>query len=107
MHVYLGATITKDVTQKKEIARRIGMAKAKFYENKEFLRRNLSLGLKKKLLKCYVFTVFIYGSEAWNFNKELCRKIRESPIQRLKSVLEVPSYSVPYYRESCGMLAIS
>ena len=52
------------------------MAKAKFYENKEFLRRNLSLGLKKKLLKCYVFTVFIYGSEAWNFNKELCRKIR-------------------------------
>ena len=88
-YVYLGTIISQDLRQEKEIRKRIGIAKSKFWENKEFMRRNLSLHLKKKLLKCYVFTVFSYGSEIWNFNVSLCRKIKSFELWCYRQIFKI------------------
>ncbi|ELU18140.1 hypothetical protein CAPTEDRAFT_147673, partial [Capitella teleta] len=88
-YIYLGVTITQDMRQEQEIKRRIVIAKSKFWENKEFLRRNLCLNLKKKLLKCYVFTVFSYGSETWNFSKPLYCKIKSFELWCYRQILKI------------------
>ncbi|GFS07061.1 UDP-glucuronosyltransferase 2A1-like [Elysia marginata] len=43
---------------------RIGKTGQKFWKNKELLRRNVGLNTRKRLLACYIFSVFSYGCEA-------------------------------------------
>jgi len=47
------------------------MAKDAFWKHKEFLRGNISLKVKKKMLHCYVFPVLKYSCESWTMNKDL------------------------------------
>ena len=64
---YLGSWIT-DNAKCEEVNRRIGKAKADFWKFKEFLRRDIHLKLKLRILKIYTFSVAGYGSEAWTFS---------------------------------------
>ncbi|KAG1652805.1 hypothetical protein GQR58_026040 [Nymphon striatum] len=72
---YPGTWITEDVKCISEVKRRIAKAKDDFWKCKEFLRANLNITLKKRLLNTYVFSIIGYGSEAWTFNKEIENKI--------------------------------
>ena len=73
---YLGATITEDGRSKSEVEIRTGIAKSKFSELSKLLStRQISLTLRHRLLQCYVFSVFMYGAEAWTFGQEICRKV--------------------------------
>ncbi|GFS26603.1 UDP-glucuronosyltransferase 2A1-like [Elysia marginata] len=58
--------ITEDVATLKEIQIRIEKTRQTFWENKELLRRNVGLNTKKRILACYIFSVFNYGCEAWS-----------------------------------------
>ena len=61
---YLGSMLTSDGRCEKEIRRRIGMAKTSFNQMSPVLKdRKLSIPLKVRLLKCFIWSVLLYG---WN-----------------------------------------
>jgi hypothetical protein len=43
---------------------RIGMAKPAFYKEKAFTSK-MDLELRKKLVKCYIWSITLYGAENW------------------------------------------
>ena len=51
------------------------MARAAFWDCKEFLRRDMSIDLKIRLLDCYVKSVVSYGYKTWTFNKEIIQRL--------------------------------
>jgi hypothetical protein len=56
----------QDVTR--EIKSRIGFAKASF--NKKFLfASRLDLNLRKKLVKCLIWSIALFGAESWTLRK--------------------------------------
>jgi len=41
------------------------MAKAAFYKNRALFTSTLDLNLRKKLVKCYIWSIALYGAETW------------------------------------------
>ena len=73
---YLGTQVTEDAKTEKELNCRIGAAKTKFSLLTSILTsKQLSIPLKLRVLSCYVFSVFGYGSEAWTLTKVMEDKI--------------------------------
>jgi len=48
---------------RQEIKSRIAMAKAAFSKKKALFTSKLDLNLKKKLVKCYIWSIALYGAE--------------------------------------------
>jgi hypothetical protein len=63
--IYLGTMLTDDGKCTCEIKSRIAMAKAAFNEKKNLFISKLDLNLRKKLVKCYIWSMAFYGSEPW------------------------------------------
>jgi len=61
---YLGSILTSDGRCTCEIKSRIAMAKAAFNKRALFTS-TLDLKLKKKLIKCYIWSITLYGAETW------------------------------------------
>jgi hypothetical protein len=61
--------ITSDARCTREIKYRIAMAKAAFNKNKNLFISKLSLNVRKKLVKCYIWSVALYGAETWTLRK--------------------------------------
>jgi hypothetical protein len=60
--------ITNDAICTREIKPRIAMAKAAF-NKKTLCTSKLDLNLRKKLLKCYIWSIALYGAETWTLRK--------------------------------------
>jgi hypothetical protein len=48
-----------------EIKSRISMAKAAFNKKRDLFTSTLDVKLKKKLAKCYIWNIALYGAETW------------------------------------------
>ena len=59
---YLGSMLTDDGRCTCEIKSRIAMAKAEFNKKKNLFTSKLDLNLRKKLVKCYVWSMALYGA---------------------------------------------
>jgi hypothetical protein len=53
----------------REIKSRIAMAKAAFNKKKNLFTSKLDLNLRKKLIKCYIWSIALYGAETWTIRK--------------------------------------
>jgi hypothetical protein len=62
---YLGRMLTNDGRCTREIKSRIATAKAAFNKKKTLFTSTLDLNLRKKLLKCYIWGIALYGAETW------------------------------------------
>ena len=62
---YLGSMLTNDGRCTREIKSRIAMAKAAFSKKKTLFTSKLDLNLRKKLIKCYIWSMTLYGTETW------------------------------------------
>jgi len=62
---YLGSVLTNDGRCSREIKSRIGMAKTAFNKKKNLFTSTLDLNLRKKLVKCYIWSMAFYGTETW------------------------------------------
>ena len=62
---YLGSILTNDGRSTCEIKSRIAMAKSAFNKKRTLFTSTLDLELKKKLVKCYVWSTALYGAETW------------------------------------------
>ena len=60
---YLGIMLTKDGRCTCEIKSRIAMAKAALNKKKNLFTSKVNLNLKKKLVKCYIWGIALYGAE--------------------------------------------
>ena len=61
----------------REIKLRIAISKEEFNRKISLLTSKLNIELKKKLVRCYVWSIALYGSETWTLRK-LKRKYLES-----------------------------
>ena len=62
---YLGSILTNGGKCTREIKCRIAMAKAAFNMKRALFTSTLDLELRKKLVKCYVWSIALYGAETW------------------------------------------
>jgi len=62
---YLGSMLTNDGRCTREIKSRIAMAKAAFNMKRALFTSKLDLKLRKKLVKCYIWSTALYGAETW------------------------------------------
>ena len=62
---YLGSGLTNDGRCTCEIKPRIVMAKAAFNKKTTLFTSTLDLNLRKKLVKCYIWSMALYGAETW------------------------------------------
>ena len=62
---YLGSMLTNDGRCTCEIKSRIAIAKAAFNKKKNLFTSTLDLNLRKKLVKCYIWSMAFYGAETW------------------------------------------
>jgi hypothetical protein len=66
---YLGSWITNDARCTREIKSRIAMTKAAFNKKKNLFTSKLDLNLRKKLVKCYIWSIALYDAEMWTLRK--------------------------------------
>jgi hypothetical protein len=64
-----GSMITIETRCTREIKSRILVAKAVFDRKKTLFTSKLDLNLRKKLMKCYIWSRALYGAETWTFWK--------------------------------------
>ena len=57
--------LTRDGYCTREIKIRIAIAKKKKLSKKCHLTSKLNIELEKKLVRCYVWSIALYGSETW------------------------------------------
>jgi hypothetical protein len=62
---YLSSILTNDGRCTYEIKCRIAMAKAAFNKKMILFTSTLDLELRKKLVKCFVWIIALYGAETW------------------------------------------
>ena len=62
---YLGRILTNDGRGTCEIKCRIAMGKAAFNKKRDLFTSTLDLELRKKLVKCYIWSTALYGAETW------------------------------------------
>ena len=74
--VYLGSTLTSDARPKREIERRILIAKNTFNNMKNLLTNNrLNINTRVRALKTYVWSTLMYGGESWTLNRDVKSKL--------------------------------
>jgi hypothetical protein len=66
---YSGSILTKDEKYTFEIKCRIAMAKAAFNKKRTLFTSTLDLELRKELVKCYVWSIALYGVELGRFGQ--------------------------------------
>jgi len=87
---YLGSMITSDVRCDKDIKRRIAIAKKKFMEKKSiFTNSKISIETRKRFLKCYIWSVLLYGSESWTISAEMKKKLEAMEMWCYRRMLKV------------------
>ena len=74
--VYLGYMATEDGKCDKEIKRRIGIGRTAFESMAKILTsRNISIELRSRIAKCYIWSTLLYGAETWTLTKVTSHKL--------------------------------
>ena len=88
---YLGALVSSSCDSTKEILSRIEQARKTFITMKNFfIRRDLDLKLRIRMLRCYVFPVLLYGCECWTLNPLLEKRIEAFEMYLYRRILRIP-----------------
>ena len=86
---YLGSLITSDGKCDTEIKKRIAMAKDTF-EKLSNIFKDRKLNIKKnKLLKCYVHSVLLYGSECWTISPTIENNLKATEMWFYRRVMRI------------------
>ena len=73
---YLGCWITENLDPDLEIRTRIEMARSVFLRLRNFLSdQGLSLESRFRFVKCYIYSVLLYGMETWTINLEIMNRL--------------------------------
>jgi hypothetical protein len=65
----LGSMVTNDARYTHAVKSRIIMEKAEFDRKKTLFNSKLDLNLRKQIVKCYNWSITLYGAEMWTLRK--------------------------------------
>ena len=71
--IYPGSLFTSDARSDKEIRRRIGIAKS--LHRYILTARNISIAVRLRVLKCYIWSTLLYGCETWTISGDMIKKL--------------------------------
>ena len=87
---YLGSWITSDGRSNKDIKCRIGMAKSTFVEMKSiFCAKKIGIRIKKRLMKCYIWSVLTYGCESWTISEAMEKRLEAAEMWLYRRMLAI------------------
>ena len=87
---YLGSWVTSDGKSDKEIKRRIGMAKTAYKKMEKVLAsRSIKLATRLRLLKCYIWSVLLYGAESWTISKTMQDRLQAAEMWFVRRMLRI------------------
>ena len=67
------------------------MAKTAFQNmTKLFSNKGMQMGVRLRLLKCYVWSILLYGCEAWTISKRMQEKLEATEMWFLRRMLRIP-----------------
>ena len=90
-YTYLGQQITEDGRSDKEIRRRIEIARTSFINMRSILTsRKLKIETKKRLIRCYIMSTFLYASETWTIDAESWKRIEAFEMWCLRKMMRIP-----------------
>lgn len=90
-YVYLGHLVTEDGRCDHEIRRRIEIARAAFIKMKSILTsRKLKIETRKRLIRCYIMSTFLYAAETWTILKDSWNKIEAFEMWLLRKMMKIP-----------------
>ena len=88
---YLGAWIGCDMNPDREIRCRIEMARHGFMRFKQlFCDPKLYLGLRLGLVKCYIWSILLYGAETWTLKVGLMNSLEAFELWCYRRMLRIP-----------------
>ena len=87
---YLVSLITSDGRCINEMKRRMARVKASFQNMKSILTNKcMSLGVRKRVLQCYIEPILLYGCESWSMTKQTLTFIEAMEMWFLRRMLRV------------------
>uniref|UniRef100_A0A8D8SHV0 Craniofacial development protein 2 n=1 Tax=Cacopsylla melanoneura TaxID=428564 RepID=A0A8D8SHV0_9HEMI len=87
---YLGTCINEAWDNSQEVKCRIAKARNVFNSmDSVFKSHNLTLDTKTRLLKCYVFSVLLYGVETWTLTEATTNKLRAFELWLYRRMLRI------------------
>ena len=92
--IYLGSTITNDLSLKKELDRRIGRASATFAKLRKRVweNRKLTTGTKIAVYRACVLSTLLYGSESWATYATQEKRLNSFHLGNLRRILGIKYY---------------
>ena len=88
--VYLGYMATEDGKCDKEIKRRVGIARTAFESMAKILTsRNISIELRSRIAKCYIWSTLLYGAETWTLTKVTSNKLEAFEMWLYRRMLRI------------------
>ena len=89
--LYLRSVFSSDGRCEKEVKRRIGIAKTAFTSMKKVLcGRNISIPVRLRVLKCYIWSPMLYGCETWTLSKWMMKNLEAAEHLFLIRMLRIP-----------------
>ena len=87
---YLGSLVTQDGRCVEDIKTRIAIAKNAFTKIKAMVtNRAISINLRKRFIKAYVWSTLTYGCEAWTMNKEMEKRIEAAEMWCYRRMMKI------------------
>jgi len=88
---YLGTILNDNGNINQEIRSKIEQARRSFLDMKNvFTRKELNLDLRVRMLRCYIFSMLLYGCESWTLSPETERKITSFEMYLYRRILKIP-----------------
>jgi len=87
---YLRSMVTEDCRCECEVRRRIALAMEAFNKKKDLMCGSISLQLKKRIVKAFVWSTVLYGSETWTLQKSDIKRIEGFQMWIWRRMLKVP-----------------
>ncbi|CAH1224416.1 unnamed protein product [Diabrotica balteata] len=87
---YLGTLINETNDHTVEINRRIEIARSAFIRMKPLLTcKNLNLEIRLRTIRCYIFSILLYGAETWTLKKCNLKRIEAFELWLYRRVLKI------------------
>ena len=88
---YLGSVLTQDGRCDHDIRTRIVIAKEAFSRVRDLVTNtSISVGLRKRFIKAFVWSTLLYGCEAWNISKVMEKRIEAMEMWLYRRMLRIP-----------------
>ena len=88
---YLGSTINAELDDDEEIKIRCGIARTTFRKmEKALLHRSFPLDIRLRVVKCYIWSVLLYGVETWSLKVRSMNRLEAFEMWTLRRMLRIP-----------------